>query len=144
MLWFMKKDKFLNKKFYKFFCDYSTRWNDNDIYGHINNIHYYSFFDSAINKDKIDKIISENDFNNYDFIIGPLTNNLFNYLVSATEESGVKIVKPLSKKQNINKRIINTIPNDSILFNKIISHVKNDTVFSEKYIILYLILCQSC
>ena len=92
-------------------------------------------FDSAINKDKIDKIISENDFNNYDFIIGPLTNNLFNYLVSATEESGVKIVKPLSKKQNINKRIINTIPDDSILFNKIISHVKNDTVFSEKYII---------
>ena len=92
-------------------------------------------FDSAINKDKIDKIIYENDFNNYDFIIGPLTNNLFNYLVNATEESGVKIVKPLSKKQNINKRIINTIPDDSILFNKIISHVKSDTVFSEKYII---------
>ena len=39
----MKKDNFLNKKFYKFFCDYNTRWNDNDIYGHINNIHYYSF-----------------------------------------------------------------------------------------------------
>lgn len=56
-------------------------------------------FDSAINKDKIDKIIYENDFNNYDFIIGPLTNNLFNYLVNATEESGVKIVKPLSKNK---------------------------------------------
>jgi acyl-CoA thioester hydrolase len=28
----------------------STRWMDNDIYGHINNAHYYAFFDSAINQ----------------------------------------------------------------------------------------------
>lgn len=28
----------------------TTRWNDNDIYGHINNVAYYSYFDSAANK----------------------------------------------------------------------------------------------
>ena len=28
----------------------TTRWNDNDIYGHINNVAYYAFFDSAANK----------------------------------------------------------------------------------------------
>ena len=92
-------------------------------------------FDSAISKDNIDKIIAENDFDKYNFIIGPLTNNLFDYLVDSTKDSSVKIVKPLSKKQNINNRIINTIPHDSILFNKIISHIKNDTILSEKYII---------
>ncbi|CAK9888637.1 MULTISPECIES: acyl-CoA thioesterase [Pseudomonas] len=27
----------------------STRWHDNDIYGHVNNVVYYSFFDSAVN-----------------------------------------------------------------------------------------------
>ena len=27
-----------------------TRWTDNDIYGHINNAHYYAFFDTAINQ----------------------------------------------------------------------------------------------
>ena len=27
----------------------TTRWNDNDIYGHINNVAYYAFFDSAAN-----------------------------------------------------------------------------------------------
>jgi acyl-CoA thioester hydrolase len=26
----------------------TTRWMDNDIYGHINNVNYYSFFDTAI------------------------------------------------------------------------------------------------
>ncbi|CAH1690823.1 Thioesterase [Hyphomicrobiales bacterium] len=27
-----------------------TRWADNDVYGHINNVTYYSFFDTAINR----------------------------------------------------------------------------------------------
>jgi acyl-CoA thioester hydrolase len=26
-----------------------TRWNDNDVYGHVNNIEYYAFFDTIIN-----------------------------------------------------------------------------------------------
>jgi acyl-CoA thioester hydrolase len=27
----------------------STRWNDNDVYGHVNNVEYYAFFDTVIN-----------------------------------------------------------------------------------------------
>ncbi|EHY76586.1 thioesterase, partial [Stutzerimonas stutzeri ATCC 14405 = CCUG 16156] len=27
----------------------TTRWHDNDIYGHVNNVVYYSYFDSAVN-----------------------------------------------------------------------------------------------
>lgn len=26
-----------------------TRWADNDIYGHVNNVTYYSYFDTAVN-----------------------------------------------------------------------------------------------
>ena len=26
-----------------------TRWMDNDVYGHVNNVVYYSFFDTAVN-----------------------------------------------------------------------------------------------
>jgi acyl-CoA thioester hydrolase len=26
-----------------------TRWNDNDVYGHVNNVEYYAFFDTMIN-----------------------------------------------------------------------------------------------
>ena len=32
------------------FTDITTRWMDNDVYGHINNVVYYSFFDTAINE----------------------------------------------------------------------------------------------
>ncbi len=29
--------------------DITTRWMDNDVYGHVNNVVYYSFFDTAVN-----------------------------------------------------------------------------------------------
>ena len=34
---------------YPHFQPISTRWHDNDIYGHVNNVTYYSYFDSAVN-----------------------------------------------------------------------------------------------
>jgi acyl-CoA thioester hydrolase len=34
---------------YPHFQPITTRWHDNDIYGHVNNVTYYSFFDSAVN-----------------------------------------------------------------------------------------------
>jgi acyl-CoA thioester hydrolase len=30
--------------------DIPTRWKDNDVYGHVNNVEYYSFFDTVINE----------------------------------------------------------------------------------------------
>jgi acyl-CoA thioester hydrolase len=33
---------------YRVFYEVPSRWLDNDIYGHINNVNYYSFFDTAI------------------------------------------------------------------------------------------------
>jgi len=36
------------KSTYKAFYTLPTRWLDNDIYGHVNNVNYYSFFDTAI------------------------------------------------------------------------------------------------
>ncbi len=32
-----------------------TRWMDNDVYGHVNNVVYYSYFDTVINKYLIDE-----------------------------------------------------------------------------------------
>jgi acyl-CoA thioester hydrolase len=34
---------------YRHFQPIVTRWHDNDVYGHINNVTYYSFFDSTVN-----------------------------------------------------------------------------------------------
>lgn len=35
---------------YKAFYPISTRWSDNDIYGHVNNVTYYAYFDTAANR----------------------------------------------------------------------------------------------
>lgn len=43
-------DQKLNRDYYKVFYPITTRWDDNDIYGHINNVRFYSFFDSAVNR----------------------------------------------------------------------------------------------
>jgi len=34
---------------YARFMPLSTRWMDNDVYGHVNNVTYYSYFDTAVN-----------------------------------------------------------------------------------------------
>jgi acyl-CoA thioester hydrolase len=33
---------------YRFFLEISTRWMDNDVYRHVNNVTYYSWFDTVV------------------------------------------------------------------------------------------------
>ena len=35
---------------YRHFLSIASRWMDNDVYGHINNVVYYSFFDTVVNR----------------------------------------------------------------------------------------------
>jgi acyl-CoA thioester hydrolase len=37
------------------FHDITTRWMDNDVYGHVNNVVYYSWFDTAVNGHLIER-----------------------------------------------------------------------------------------
>ena len=34
---------------YRFFLPIPTRWMDNDVYGHVNNVVYYAYFDTVVN-----------------------------------------------------------------------------------------------
>ncbi len=40
---------------YPYVTTITTRWMDNDIYGHVNNVAYYSFFDTAANQFLIER-----------------------------------------------------------------------------------------
>ena len=35
---------------FRHFIAIPTRWMDNDVYGHVNNVTYYSYFDTAVNE----------------------------------------------------------------------------------------------
>jgi acyl-CoA thioester hydrolase len=39
----------LNKNDFYYIKEITTRWMDNDIYGHVNNVTYYSYFDTIAN-----------------------------------------------------------------------------------------------
>ena len=40
---------------FKVFRRIDTRWMDNDVYGHVNNVVYYSWFDTAVNAHLIEQ-----------------------------------------------------------------------------------------
>lgn len=48
------KSQPLSREAYRVFRPITTRWMDNDIYGHVNNVVYYSWFDTAVNATLID------------------------------------------------------------------------------------------
>ncbi|MDN5843880.1 MAG: acyl-CoA thioesterase [Alcaligenaceae bacterium] len=50
----MSEKKAITRDDVKIFVPITTRWMDNDVYGHVNNVTYYSFFDTAVNRCLID------------------------------------------------------------------------------------------
>lgn len=45
----MSRPQPISRNDYKVFIPIQTRWMDNDVYGHVNNVTYYSYFDTAVN-----------------------------------------------------------------------------------------------
>lgn len=45
----MSRTERQDRSAYRVFRSLPTRWMDNDVYGHVNNVVYYSFFDTAVN-----------------------------------------------------------------------------------------------
>ncbi len=44
-----------SRRAFKVFRCIDTRWMDNDVYGHVNNVVYYSWFDTAVNAHLIEQ-----------------------------------------------------------------------------------------
>ena len=80
------------------------------------------------------EIVNTNDLKNYDLVIGPLTAKAFNYTSKLLKNEPVLLASPLSKV-NYADNVINTITEDDILFERIVSFVESDTTLNKKYII---------
>jgi len=46
----MNRPAVIPKAAYRHFLPITTRWMDNDVYGHVNNVVYYSYFDTVVNE----------------------------------------------------------------------------------------------
>ena len=45
----------LARSAFRHFLPITTRWMDNDVYGHVNNVVYYSYFDTVVNRYLIER-----------------------------------------------------------------------------------------
>jgi acyl-CoA thioester hydrolase len=46
----MARETPLPRSAFPHILEITTRWMDNDVYGHVNNVVYYSFFDTVVNR----------------------------------------------------------------------------------------------
>lgn len=61
---------------YHYFLPITTRWKDNDLYGHVNNVTYYAYFDTVANQ----YLIEQGGLNiHQDPIVGFVVNSGCNY-----------------------------------------------------------------
>ena len=73
----MESEKLIHRSDYSYFHPITTRWADNDIYGHINNVVYYSYFDTVANQ----YLIEFADFNPVSApVIGVIVHSNCNYI----------------------------------------------------------------
>ena len=72
----------------------NTRWNDNDIYGHLNNVTYYELFDTAVNKWLIkNNLIDIKSGNNIGLIVQSGCNYFSSFKYPEDIEAGIRITK---------------------------------------------------
>ena len=79
---------------YRHFLTIPTRWMDNDVYGHVNNVQYYSYFDTAVNRYLIDQGVL--DIHNSE-VIGLVVETHCNYYSSVAFpddiEAGIRVAR---------------------------------------------------
>ncbi|CAA7611912.1 Predicted thioesterase [Magnetospirillum sp. LM-5] len=82
----MTKPAPLTKADFRYFVDIQTRWADNDMFGHVNNVEYYRFFEIAV----------------VDFLMGPCQLDLFKApAVPFAAESKCRFFRPLSWPEKV-------------------------------------------
>lgn len=82
---------------YAFIFPIQTRWADNDIYGHVNNVIYYSYFDTAANA----LLIQKADFDIHQSpIIGLVVNSSCDFFQELTYPEIIEVGVAISKIGN--------------------------------------------
>ena len=83
-----------NRSDYNYFFKMSTRWNDNDIYGHLNNVIYYELFDTAVNKWLIkNNLIDIKNGKNIGLIVQSGCNYFSSFEYPEDIDAGIRVTK---------------------------------------------------
>ncbi|WP_460219754.1 LysM peptidoglycan-binding domain-containing protein [Psychroserpens sp. MEBiC05023] len=85
-------------------------------------------FDTRNQPSEISKILNDNDFSEYDAIIGPLLSKNLDRVASELKKDNIPVVSPLTKPTNLYSNVFQTVPSDELLEKTIINFVKRDSL----------------
>lgn len=106
---------------YAAFRRITTRWADNDVYGHVNNVVYYSWFDTAVNAHLVDAGV-------LDIHRGGV--------IGLVVETGCRYLKPLAFPQAVDAGIrVARIGNSSVRYEVGLYAEGNDTPAAEGFFV---------
>ncbi|MBE9489907.1 MAG: LysM peptidoglycan-binding domain-containing protein [Bacteroidetes bacterium] len=93
-------------------------------------------YDTRAQISQVTRILNDNDFSNYDAVIGPFTSSNFDRAASMLKSDNVPIVSPVTKPKTLYNNVFQTIPSDELLRKRLIQFVKTTTDTLKKHIII--------
>lgn len=85
-------------------------------------------FDTEDQLAEVSKILNNNDFSNYDAVIGPLLGNNFDRVARTLQKDGVPVISPINIPEQLYANVFQTIPEPQLLTNAMIQYVKDDAL----------------
>ncbi|MEY8848299.1 LysM peptidoglycan-binding domain-containing protein [Psychroserpens sp. XS_ASV72] len=85
-------------------------------------------FDTRNHAAQISTILNDNDFSDYNAVIGPLMPDHFDRVASALKSDRVPVVSPLTMPKNLYENVFQTIPANELLETAMINYVKADSL----------------
>jgi LysM repeat protein len=92
-------------------------------------------FDTKARITEVSHIIRDNDFSNYDAVIGPFMADGFDRAAAMLRSDNVPMVSPVSIPNDLYGNVFQTIPSNELMLKKIVAYVKEDELPSRIIII---------
>lgn len=91
--------------------------------------------DSEANSETVRRLIQTHDFSKYDVVLGPLTLENSNIIAQTLQSSTTAVVSPFVKFNQRTANLIQTIPDDEWMADKLLRHAQKDSTPHQSLII---------
>lgn len=84
-------------------------------------------FDTENRPSVVSNIVNDNDFSDYDAVIGPLMPANFDRMAQAMKRDKIPTISPLALPKKVYENVFQTVPSKDMLKDKIVNYVKSDS-----------------
>ena len=92
-------------------------------------------YDTRYEVSEVSRILRENDFENVDAVIGPLTPASFNKVASELKKYNTPVISPIGTNLKLYDNVFQSRPADDLLKTKVINFIKADSLVSNIIVI---------